>query len=71
VIFEFPNLSTSRATLTVVKKLSQVQEILMPVLEEGGPDDMQFQHNEAPPLFHKEVADFLNRSFLKKWIGRG
>jgi hypothetical protein len=43
----------------------------MPVLEEGGPDDMLFQQDGAPPHFHKEVTDFLNRKFPNKWIGRG
>jgi hypothetical protein len=50
---------------------SQVEEFLVPVLEEEGPDDMLFQQHRAPPHFHKEVMDFLNCKFSEKWIGRG
>jgi hypothetical protein len=50
---------------------SEVEEFLMPILEEQGPDDMLFQQDEAPPHFHKDVKDFLNRKFPEKWIRRG
>jgi hypothetical protein len=50
--------------------VSQVEEFLMPILEEEGPDDMLFQQDGVPPHFHKEVMDFLNRKFPGKWIGR-
>jgi hypothetical protein len=50
---------------------SQVEEFLMIILEEEGPDDILSQQDGAPPHFHKEVADFLNRKFPEKWIGRG
>jgi hypothetical protein len=50
---------------------SQVEEFLLRLLEEEGPDDMLFQQDGAPPHFHKEVTDFLNRKFPEKWIGRG
>jgi hypothetical protein len=43
----------------------------MPILQEEGPDDMLFQQDGAPPHFHKEVVDFLNRKFPEKWNGRG
>jgi hypothetical protein len=49
---------------------SQVREFLTPVLEEEGPDDTLFQQDGAPPYFHKEVTNFLNRKFTEKWIGR-
>jgi hypothetical protein len=42
----------------------------MPILEEDGPDDMLFQQDGAPPHFHKEVTDFLNRNFSENWIDR-
>jgi hypothetical protein len=43
----------------------------MPTSEEQGPDDMLFQQDGAPPHFHKEVKNILNRKFPEKWIGRG
>jgi hypothetical protein len=46
-----------------------LEEFLMPVLEEEGPDDMLFQQDQASSYFHKE--DFLNRKFPEKWTGRG
>jgi hypothetical protein len=51
--------------------VSQVEEFLMPILEEEGPDHMLFQQDGVPPHFHKEVTDFLNHKFPEKWIGRG
>jgi hypothetical protein len=44
----------------------------MPILEEGGTDDMLFQQYGAPPRFHKEVVDFLNSKIPDKmdWKGR-
>jgi hypothetical protein len=45
---EFPNLSTSSVTLTVVKMASQVSQFLISILEEDGPDDMLFQQGGAP-----------------------
>jgi hypothetical protein len=39
------------------------------MLEEEGSVDMLLQ-DKAPPRFHKEVADVLNRKFPEKWIGR-
>jgi hypothetical protein len=71
VSLEFPNIPTSIATLTAVKMASQVQEFLMTILEQGGPDDVLFQQEEASPHFHNEVTEFLNRKFPEKWIGRG
>jgi hypothetical protein len=50
---------------------SQVEEFLMPILEEEGPDDTLFQQDGAPPHFHKEVTDFFNRKFPEKWIAKG
>jgi hypothetical protein len=32
---------------------------------------MLFQQDGAPPHFHKEVTDFLNRKLPEKFIGRG
>jgi hypothetical protein len=43
VPLEFQNLSTWSATLTVVKMSFQVEEFIMPILEEDSPDDMLFQ----------------------------
>jgi hypothetical protein len=43
----------------------------MPILEEEDPDDMLFQQDGAPPHFHKEVTDFLNRQLPDKWFGKG
>jgi hypothetical protein len=48
-----------------------MEEFLMPILEQEGPDDVLFQQDGAPLHFHKEVTDFLNRKFSEKWIGRG
>jgi hypothetical protein len=50
---------------------SQVEQFLMSILEEEGPDDMLFQRDGAPPHIHQEVTDYLNRKFREKWIGRG
>jgi hypothetical protein len=46
-----------------------LEEFLMPILEEVGPDDMLFQQAGVAPHFHKE--DFLNRKSPEKWIDRG
>jgi hypothetical protein len=46
------------------------EEFLMPILDKDGPDDM-FLQDGAPPHFHMEVTDFLNRKFPEKWIGIG
>jgi hypothetical protein len=35
--------------------VSEVEEFLMPILEEKGPIDMLFQQDGAPPHFHKEM----------------
>jgi hypothetical protein len=48
-----------------------LEEFLMLILEEEGPDGMLFQQGGAPPHFHNEVTDFLNRKFPEKWIDRG
>jgi hypothetical protein len=40
-----------------------LEEFLMPILEEEGPHDMLFQQDGAPPHFHKDVTNFLNRKF--------
>jgi hypothetical protein len=45
---------------------SQVEEFLMSISEEEGPDDMLFQEDRAPPHFHKEVTEVLNRMFREK-----
>jgi hypothetical protein len=46
-----------------------MEEFLMLILEEQGPDDMLFQKDGAPPHFHKEVTDFSNCKFQEKYIG--
>jgi hypothetical protein len=51
--------------------VSQVEEFVMPILEEEGPNDVLFQQDRAPPHFHREVTDFLNRMFPEEWISRG
>jgi hypothetical protein len=48
-----------------------LEEFLMPTLAEEGLDDVLFQQDGAPPHFHKEVTDFLNRKIPEKYIGRG
>jgi hypothetical protein len=48
-----------------------LEEFLIPILEEKGPDDMLFQQDRATSVYHKEVTDFLNRKFPEKWIDRG
>jgi hypothetical protein len=50
---------------------SQVEEFLMPSLEEERPNNTLFQQDRAPPHFHNEVTDFLNHKFPEKWIGKG
>jgi hypothetical protein len=50
---------------------SQVEEFLMPILEQQSPDDTLFQQDEESPHFHKELTDFLNRKFPEKWIEWG
>jgi hypothetical protein len=45
---------------------SQVEELFMHILEEEGPDDLQFQQYGAPPQLHKQVTGFLNRKFPEK-----
>jgi hypothetical protein len=37
----------------------------MPILE-GGPDDMLFQQDEAPPHFRKKVTNFSNRKVSRE-----
>jgi hypothetical protein len=32
----------------------------MPILKEGGPDDMMFQQDRTPPHFNKEVMELLS-----------
>jgi hypothetical protein len=49
----------------------QVEEFLLSVLKEEGPDVMLFQQHRASPHFHQEVTYFLNRKFPEKWISRG
>jgi hypothetical protein len=46
-----------------------LQEFLMPILEQDGPDDMPFQQDGALPHFHKEVTDVLIHKFPDKFIG--
>jgi hypothetical protein len=43
-----------------------LEEFLMHILEEEGPDDVLFQQDGAHPHFHKEVTDFLNIKFPEK-----
>jgi hypothetical protein len=57
--------------LTGIVHLNILEEFLMPILEEQGPDNLLFQQDGAPPHFHREVTDFLNHKFLKKQSGRG
>jgi hypothetical protein len=53
-------------TVTGIVHLNMMEEVLMPILEEEGPNDMLFQQDGAPSHFHKEVTDFLNRKFPEK-----
>jgi hypothetical protein len=48
-----------------------MEEFLVPILEEEGPDNMLFQQDGALPHSHKEVTDLLNSKFPGKCIGRG
>jgi len=32
---------------------------------------MYFQHDGAPPHYTRHVRDYLNESFLNRWLGRG
>jgi hypothetical protein len=50
--------------------LDMLEEFLMPVLKEDGPDSMLLQQYGPPPHFHKEMTDFLNSMFSEKWIYR-
>jgi hypothetical protein len=35
------------------------------------PRQMYFQHDGAPPHYTRHVRDYLNESFLNRWLGRG
>jgi hypothetical protein len=48
-----------------------VEEFLIPILEEAGPDDTLSQQDGLPPHFHKELAGVFNRKNPEKYIGRG
>jgi hypothetical protein len=50
---------------------SEVEEQLMPILEEEAPDDMLFQQDRAPAHFNKGVTDFFYGKFQEKWIRTG
>jgi hypothetical protein len=58
-------------TATAIVYLDMLYEFHMSILEEEGANDMLFQQDRAPPLFHREVTDFLNCRFPEKWIGSG
>jgi hypothetical protein len=58
-------------TATGMLYLDMLEEFLMPILEEDGPDDMLFQQDGAPPHFRKEMTDFLNGKFPEKRICMG
>ena len=32
---------------------------------------MYFQHDRAPPHYTRHVREYLNESFLNRWLGRG
>jgi hypothetical protein len=44
-----------------------LEEFLMVILEEEGPDDLLFQQDGPRQRFHKELTEFLNRKFPEKW----
>jgi hypothetical protein len=71
VPLQFPNLFAWSATLTIDKMTSQVEEFVMPILEEAGLFDKLLQQDGASPHFHNGVTDFLNSKFPEKLIGRG
>jgi hypothetical protein len=48
-----------------------LEEFLIPILEEGGPDDTLFQQDGLPPHFHKEMTGVFNHKIPEKYIGRG
>jgi hypothetical protein len=48
-----------------------LEEFVMPILEEGGPDGMLFLQFGVRPHFHKELRDCLKHKFRKKRIDRG
>jgi hypothetical protein len=43
-----------------------LEEFLLPILQEEGPGDMLFQQDAAPPYFHRELTGFLNCRFPEK-----
>jgi hypothetical protein len=43
-----------------------LEEFLMPILDEEGPDDMLFQQDGAPPHFHKEVTRLLKSQISRE-----
>jgi hypothetical protein len=46
-------------TVSGIVHLDILEEFLMPILKEQGPNDMLFQQDGAPPHFHKEMTDFF------------
>jgi hypothetical protein len=60
----------AKHTVTGVVCLDMLEEFLMPVLEEEGPNGMLFQQGRAPPRFDKEMMHFLNLKLPEKWIYR-
>jgi hypothetical protein len=51
---------------------SEVEEFLMPTLEEEGFDHMLFQQDGAPLHFHKKITDFSKRPVSREtdWQGQ-
>jgi hypothetical protein len=58
----FETLSFDESSEPGTVYLDMLDESLMPILEEGGPEDI---------LSHKEMTEFLNRKFPGKWTSRG
>jgi hypothetical protein len=48
-----------------------LEEFFMSVFENEGPNGMLLQQDRVPPHFQKEMMDFLNCEFSKRWIDRG
>jgi hypothetical protein len=61
----------AESTVTGVVYLYKLEEFLIPILEEGGPDDTLFQQDGLPPHFNKELKGVFNRKIPEKYIVRG
>jgi hypothetical protein len=58
-------------TITGIVYLDMFQQFLIPQLDEDDQEGrIHFQQDGAPPHYHEEVREYLNKRFPGRWIGR-